>query len=222
MRVSVFSLFLVTSASAFSSLPPSFSSSTTAKSHAGSALFYERDDSSDASSPKKKKPTEGNNNNKKNNNNMFTVLSNTEKWLNEIVAKHSPYVQKKSCQYVCEISHEDVMVVASLWRRLREARQLGEAHGLTQEGMMQLTTVDEDGGEFLLLYCIVCYRIYRHDSFRSHSPCLVWGHPFVFFLSPHATTTNSGIAVRTRHNIPSDTGRYHPQRGGDRGQLPAL
>jgi malonyl CoA-acyl carrier protein transacylase len=67
---------------------------------------------------------------------MFTVLANTEKWLSETLAsqegQNNPFTRKE-VSYVCENSAEAAMIVAGTFRRLREAREQGEAHGQVEE-----------------------------------------------------------------------------------------
>lgn len=70
--------------------------------------------------------------------NMWTVLANTEQWIQQILSSQSstsgenPYTRKE-VSYVCETSHESAMIVAGIFRRLRESRELGEAHGVSEE-----------------------------------------------------------------------------------------
>lgn len=64
---------------------------------------------------------------------VWTALAATEKWIVETlttsggVTGSNPYTRKE-VSYVCEIAREPSMVVASLFRRVREARELGESH----------------------------------------------------------------------------------------------
>jgi len=64
---------------------------------------------------------------------VWSALAATEKWIVQTltssggVAGSNPYTRKE-VSYVCEIARESPMVVASLFRRVREARELGESH----------------------------------------------------------------------------------------------
>ena len=65
--------------------------------------------------------------------NMWSVLANTEKWISNILGQgENPYTRKE-VSYICELSDDDALVVASLWRRLREGREQCESHGKTAE-----------------------------------------------------------------------------------------
>ncbi|KAL7577556.1 hypothetical protein ACA910_015086 [Epithemia clementina (nom. ined.)] len=76
-------------------------------------------------------------NGKSNGPNAWTVLSNTEQWISTTLLNsnaasggfgQNPYTRKE-VSYVCEASGDSAMIVANLFRRLKEARQLGESHG---------------------------------------------------------------------------------------------
>ena len=80
------------------------------------------------------------NDNKNNNNDgpsAWTVLANTEKWIASTLqnaqgsAAENPYARKE-VSYVCEAASESAMVVANLFRRVKEARELGENHGQSE------------------------------------------------------------------------------------------
>jgi hypothetical protein len=64
---------------------------------------------------------------------VWSALASTEKWIVQTLASSggatgsNPYTRKE-VSYVCEIARESSMVVASLFRRVREARELGESH----------------------------------------------------------------------------------------------
>ena len=72
------------------------------------------------------------------NDNVFSVLADTERWISETLAgantgtANNPYTRKE-VTYVCESNSEAALVVAGIFRRLREARELGESHGSTEE-----------------------------------------------------------------------------------------
>jgi hypothetical protein len=82
---------------------------------------------------------------KKNNNNknappheqdsdvIWSSLANTERWMQKTVGgPDSPY-SRKEVSYVCETSSTVEEIVAGLFRRLREVREIGTNHGSTEE-----------------------------------------------------------------------------------------
>ena len=69
--------------------------------------------------------------------NAWTVLSNTEKWISDTLAASetsmgNPYTRKE-VSYACEPAKDTPMIVASIFRRLKEVRELGERHGEDEE-----------------------------------------------------------------------------------------
>ena len=71
--------------------------------------------------------------------NAWAVLANTEKWIsstlqtantgvNTLTAANNPYARKE-VTYVCENQSSGSMIVAGIFRRLKDAREMGEAHG---------------------------------------------------------------------------------------------
>jgi hypothetical protein len=73
--------------------------------------------------------------------NMWNVLAHTEKWIAQILGQggshgENPFTRKE-ISYVCELSDDDALVVAGLWRRLREGREQCELHGQTAESFLQ-------------------------------------------------------------------------------------
>ena len=67
--------------------------------------------------------------------NAWTVLATTEQWISRTLLNsnsgnggQNPY-SRKEVSYVCEASSDSAMIVANLFRRLKEARELGQAHG---------------------------------------------------------------------------------------------
>lgn len=69
------------------------------------------------------------------NSNPWSVLANTEKWISKIGGKadsSNPYTRKE-VSYMCELSDDDALVVAGIWRRLRESREQAQMHGTTEE-----------------------------------------------------------------------------------------
>ena len=84
------------------------------------------------------------------NDNVWSVLANTEKWISTTLqdaqqANGNP-LSRKEVSYVCETSQDPAMVLANIFRKLKDARQLGEAHGQEQEDL-----ADESGTFFLHL-----------------------------------------------------------------------
>jgi len=74
------------------------------------------------------------------NENVWNVLATTERWLSKLLAPSSSAaaasstpLSRKEVSYVCETSTDAAMVVANIFRKLKEARQLGQAHGEEQE-----------------------------------------------------------------------------------------
>lgn len=74
------------------------------------------------------------------NENVWNVLATTERWISELLtpssaaaAASSSPLSRKEVSYVCETSTDVAMVVANIFRKLKEARQLGETHGEEQE-----------------------------------------------------------------------------------------
>ena len=81
--------------------------------------------------------------------NVWAILSNTEKWISQTLAdaqikgkKENP-LSRKEVSYVCETSKDPAMILANIFRKVKEARQLGESHGQDQEEL-----IDEKGGTF--------------------------------------------------------------------------
>jgi len=72
--------------------------------------------------------------------NAWAVLANTEKWISSTLestasnsgfaaaAANNPYARKE-VSYVCENQSSSSMIVAGIFRRLKESREQGEAHG---------------------------------------------------------------------------------------------
>lgn len=87
--------------------------------------------------------------------NVWTILSHTEQWISDTLASNdtgngNPY-SRKEVNYVCETQVDAPMIVANLFKRLREAREMGERHGLEEEDRML------EQGELL-------YTVYIHIS----------------------------------------------------------
>jgi hypothetical protein len=69
--------------------------------------------------------------------NAWTVLATTERWISSTLAAAetaagNPYTRKE-VSYVCDPHAHSAMVVAGIFRRLKEARELGETHGAAEE-----------------------------------------------------------------------------------------
>lgn len=78
------------------------------------------------------------------NDNVWSVLANTERWISTTLQdaqQGGNPLSRKEVSYVCETSQDPAMVLANIFRKLKEARQLGEAHGQEQEEL-----VDESSG----------------------------------------------------------------------------
>jgi hypothetical protein len=77
------------------------------------------------------------------NENVWRVLATTERWISETLSYSkkeggSTPLSRKEVSYVCETSTDAAMVLANIFRKLREARQLGETHGEAQQEYMQI------------------------------------------------------------------------------------
>lgn len=73
--------------------------------------------------------------------NAWTVLANTERWISETLAASetsagNPYTRKE-VSYACEHAADSSMIVASIFRRLKEVRELAEHHGEEEEQRAQ-------------------------------------------------------------------------------------
>jgi len=69
--------------------------------------------------------------------NVWSVLATTEKWICETLSSNdgengNPY-SRKEVNYVCEASEDSPLIAANMFKRLREARELGQRHGVTEE-----------------------------------------------------------------------------------------
>ncbi|CAB9516776.1 expressed unknown protein [Seminavis robusta] len=68
--------------------------------------------------------------------NVWSVLAHTERWICETLASTetdngNPY-SRKEVNYVCETNADSPMIAANMFKRLREARELGQRHGKTE------------------------------------------------------------------------------------------
>lgn len=74
------------------------------------------------------------------NDNVWSILSNTEKWISNTLAEsqtgsNNP-LSRKEVSYVCETSSDPAMILANVFRKVKEARQLGESHAQDQEDLV--------------------------------------------------------------------------------------
>merc|ERR1711933_76 len=74
------------------------------------------------------------------NDNVWSILSNTEKWISNTLDKaqsgNSNPLSRKEVSYVCETSKDPAMILANIFRKVKEARQLGESHAQDQEELI--------------------------------------------------------------------------------------
>eukprot|EP00537_Pseudo-nitzschia_pungens_P003799 CAMPEP_0172361920 /NCGR_PEP_ID=MMETSP1060-20121228/5673_1 /TAXON_ID=37318 /ORGANISM="Pseudo-nitzschia pungens, Strain cf. cingulata" /LENGTH=485 /DNA_ID=CAMNT_0013084321 /DNA_START=74 /DNA_END=1531 /DNA_ORIENTATION=- len=75
------------------------------------------------------------------NDNVWAILSNTEKWIANTLAEaqsgNSNPLSRKEVSYVCETSKDPAMILANIFRKVKEARQLGETHAQDQEALVE-------------------------------------------------------------------------------------
>lgn len=69
--------------------------------------------------------------------NAWQVLATTERWICSTLAAAetgagNPY-SRKEVSYVCEPQKDAALIVAGIFRRLKESREEGESHGATEE-----------------------------------------------------------------------------------------
>ena len=92
------------------------------------------------------------------NDNVWAILSNTEKWIANTLADaqtgNSNPLSRKEVSYVCETSNDPAMILANIFRKVKEARQLGESHAQDQEAL-----IDEKGGE-----CVAPVFFFQRDN----------------------------------------------------------
>ena len=81
------------------------------------------------------------------NENVWSVLANTEKWISSTLSENKAGgtpLSRKEVSYVCETSTDVAMVLANIFRKLKEARELGETHAQEQEEMLdEKGTIEE-------------------------------------------------------------------------------
>jgi hypothetical protein len=123
------SLWLVSSAAAFSPVSKNIALHTAPDS--STRLFY------DAQSDP---PNE----------NVWSVLASTERWikttLDDAQQGGNP-LSRKEVSYVCETSPDPAMILANIFRKLKEARQLGESHAQQQEERLEEEGKKPEGTE---------------------------------------------------------------------------
>lgn len=72
---------------------------------------------------------------------FWNALSYTEQWISETLkdasktGKSNPYARKE-LNYVCEMNDQTLAAVAGIFRRFREAREMGERHSYAEENMV--------------------------------------------------------------------------------------
>jgi hypothetical protein len=75
---------------------------------------------------------------------FWNALSYTEQWISDTLkdassgtnGKSNPYARKE-LNYVCEMNDQTLMAVAGIFRRFREAREMGERHSAAEDRMVQ-------------------------------------------------------------------------------------
>lgn len=74
------------------------------------------------------------------NDNVWSILTNTEKWISSTLQdaqQGGNPLSRKEVSYVCETSKDIALVLANIFRKLKEARLIGEDHGQEQEELVQ-------------------------------------------------------------------------------------
>jgi len=86
--------------------------------------------------------------------NVWSILASTEQWISSTL-KHAQRegnpLSRKEVSYVCETSPEISMVLANVFRKCKEARQMGESHAQEQEWLVDH---EKDGELSLLENCV--------------------------------------------------------------------
>ena len=113
------------------------------------------------------------------NENVWNVLANTEKWITATLkgaesssSSGSNPLSRKEVSYVCETSQDPAMILANIFRKIKEARQLGENHGQEQEELAheQGELLDRDGmGSRIRLLLWIAFKRLLIPGF----PCLL-------------------------------------------------
>jgi hypothetical protein len=118
--------------------------------------------------------------NDSNHHNVWSVLANTEKWMSSTLSNSSEGpagngnpLSRKEVSYVCETSGDPAMIVANMFRKLKEFREMGEQHGSNQED-----SIDQDGKQRTI------------DGSLTHSPRAI--HVLTQCDSPLVASSPSG------------------------------
>ena len=99
--------------------------------------------------------------------NAWSVLASTEKWISSTLqtantggapGANNPYARKE-VTYVCENQSSGSMIVAGIFRRLKDARELGETHGDAE--MERAETLGASS-------CCLCYGFIDPMGFESN------------------------------------------------------
>lgn len=72
------------------------------------------------------------------NDNVWSILANTERWISSTLQEAQQGgnpMSRKEVSYVCETSQDPALVLANIFRKLKEARLLGESHAQDQEDL---------------------------------------------------------------------------------------
>lgn len=92
--------------------------------------------------------------------NLWQVLTTTERWiastLQNAAGPNGNPISRKEVSYVCETSEDPAMILANIFRKLKEARQLGETHAQEQEELSGL----QEGKCFLLSFSILSFHVF--------------------------------------------------------------
>lgn len=97
---------------------------------------------------------------------VWSALANTERWISNTLEQHAgtnPYVRKE-VSYVCETTDESIMAVGNVFRRVREARELGESFSKTEESIVVDKGPDYEPGTLRQTQVVV---IPWCDNFKS-------------------------------------------------------
>jgi len=106
------------------------------------------------------------------NDNVWSILSNTEKWISNTLAdaqsgNNNP-LSRKEVSYVCETSQDPAMILANVFRKVKEARQLGESHAQDQEDLID--QLGEDKHNRVTLRQTQVLVIPANDEMNQHFP----------------------------------------------------
>jgi hypothetical protein len=85
------------------------------------------------------------------NDNVWSILANTERWISSTLQdaqQGGNPLSRKEVSYVCETSQDPALVLANIFRKLKEARLLGESYAQEQEEL-----ADASGKLVFRFYC---------------------------------------------------------------------